>query len=89
MIEGDRRDTAISMNGAAFPPARSGEELEQMWFTLLTRTEEKLNAFSSKTPIDQARRMISNQCGQAAEQAGGVFRLSVPTGGGKTLSRLR
>ena len=89
VIEGDRRDTAISMNGAAFPPARSGEELEQMWFTLLTRTEEKLNAFSSKTPIDQARRMISNQCGQAAEQAGGVFRLSVPTGGGKTLSGLR
>ena len=89
VIEGDRRDTAISMNGAAFPPARSGEELEQMWFTLLTQTEEKLNTLPSKTPIDQARRTISNQCRQAAEQPGGVFRLNVPTGGGKTLSSLR
>ena len=77
------------MNGAAFPPARSGEELEQMWFTLLTQTEEKLNTLPSKTPIDQARRTISNQCRQAAEQPGGVFRLNVPTGGGKTLSSLR
>ena len=42
VIEGDRRDTAIFMNGAVFPPARSSEELEQLWSTLLTRTEEKL-----------------------------------------------
>ena len=60
-----------------------------MWFTLLTQTEEKLNTLPSKTPIDQARRTISNQCRQAAEQPGGVFRLNVPTGGGKTLSSLR
>lgn len=89
VIEGDRRDTAIFMNGAVFPPARSSEELEQLWSTLLTRTEEKLAALPSKTPIDQARNAISNQCRQAAEQPGGVLRLNVPTGGGKTLSGLR
>lgn len=89
VIEGDRRDTAIFMEGATFPPARSGEELEQLWSTLLTRMEEKLNTLPLKTPIDQARHTISSQCRQAAEQPGGVLRLNVPTGGGKTLSGLR
>lgn len=89
VIEGDRRDTEEFMSGAQFPPTRSGEDLNLLWSTLLTRAEEKLNALPSKTPIDQARRTISNQCRQAAEQPGGVLRLNVPTGGGKTLSGLR
>lgn len=89
VIEGDRRDTAIFMEGSIFPPARSGEEQEQLWSTLLTRMEEKLNTLPLKTPIDRARHAISSQCRQAAEQPGGVLRLNVPTGGGKTLSGLR
>lgn len=89
VIEGDRRDTAIFMESTIFPPARNGEELEQLWSTLLTRMETKLNTLPLKTPIDQARHTISSQCRQAAEQPGGVLRLNVPTGGGKTLSGLR
>ena len=89
VIEGDRRDTAIFMEDAIFPPARSGEEQEQLWSTLLTRMEGKLNTLPLKTPIDRARHTISSQCRQAAEQPGGVLRLNVPTGGGKTLSGLR
>lgn len=89
LIEGDRRDTAIFMNGTDFPPTRSKEELECLWSTLLSRAEEKLNALSQESPIDRARRMISEQCRQVAEKSGGVFRLNVPTGGGKTLSGLR
>ncbi len=89
VIEGDRRDTAIFMTDAAFPPVRSGEELEHLWGKLLERTEEKLAALPAETPIDQARRAISERCRQAAEQPGGVFRLNVPTGSGKTLSGLR
>jgi len=89
VIEGDRRDTAEFINGTQFPAPPGGEALERLWSDLLTKTEEKLNALPSKTPVDQARRKISNQCRQAAEQPGGVFRLHVPTGGGKTLSSLR
>lgn len=89
VIEGDRRDTAIFMTGSEFPPARNKEELEQLWSALLSRTEEKLEALPRETPIGQARQTISDRCKQAAEQPGGVFRLNVPTGGGKTLSSLR
>lgn len=89
VIEGDRRDTAMFMNGAVFPPTRSGEELEQLWSALLTRVEKRLNTLPRKSPIDRARREISDRCREAAERPSGVFRLNVPTGGGKTLSGLR
>ncbi len=89
VIEGDRRDTAAFMNGAEFPPKRSGEALQQMWGTCLRRVEEKLDTLPQTSPIDRARREISDICRQAAGRPGGVFRLNVPTGGGKTLSSLR
>lgn len=89
VIEGDRRDTAEFLNGAQFPAKRSGEALEKLWSTHLIQMEEKLDQLPRSLPIDRARRAISDQCRQAAEQPGGVFRLNVPTGGGKTLSSLR
>lgn len=89
VIEGDRRDTTIFMNGVAFPSSRGSKDLALLWFILLTRMEEKLDTLPQGFPIDHARRTISNQCRQAAEQSSGVFRLNVPTGGGKTLSGLR
>jgi len=89
VIEGDRRDTAEFMNGAQFPAKREGDELREMWGACLERMEKKLLEFPTESPIDWARRAISDQCRKAAEERGGVFRLNVPTGGGKTLSALR
>lgn len=89
VIEGDRRDTAEFMNEAQFPVKRSDEAMERLWTAHLHQMEEKLDQLPQDSPIDRARRAISDQCRQAAEQPGGIFRLNVPTGGGKTLSSLR
>lgn len=89
VIEGDRRDTAEFQNNRQFPAGYSGEELGQLWGTLLERVEKKLDSLPQDSPIDRARQAISDRCRQAAERPGGVFRLNVPTGGGKTLSGLR
>ena len=89
VMEGDRRDTAEFLNGTRFPARRGGEELEELWNAHLIRMEEKLDQLPQDSPIDRARRTISDQCRQAAERPSGVFRLNVPTGGGKTLSGLR
>ena len=77
------------MNGTQFPEKLNNETLEQLWSTHLKQMEDKLNQLPQNSPIDRARQAISDQCRQAAEASGGVFRLNVPTGGGKTLSSLR
>ena len=89
IIEGDRRDTAEFMDDLCFPEKRNAGELEQMWSECLTRVEQKISGLPQDSPVSRARQTISDQCRQAAEQAGGIFRLAVPTGGGKTLSALR
>ena len=85
VIEGDRRDTAEFMRDIRFPAPPD----RQLWLTLLTRLEEKLDQFPCVTPIDRARRQISGVCRAAADTLSGIIRLNVPTGGGKTLSALR
>lgn len=87
VIEGDRRDTAEFMNGSVFPDWP--QDMRTIWKDRLQFMEGMLAAFPKETPIDCARWDISDFCRDAAEKPGGVFRLNVPTGGGKTLSALR
>ena len=87
VIDGDREDTAnfITENRRPDTPAAS----RSLWEQLLLRVEEKLAQLPVNTPIQQARAQISQQCKESAEKPGGIYRLNVPTGGGKTLSSLR
>lgn len=59
------------------------------WETLIARLEEYLGTLESKRPIDLLRRDISNHCLDSASRGKGIFTLTVPTGGGKTLASLR
>ncbi len=86
VIEGDRRDTFEFMNDT-----RSHEygELSEIWENFLEHIESRLSKLDHDTPINAARRQISDQCRQFAAAPEGIYRLNVPTGGGKTLSCLR
>ncbi len=58
---------------------------------LLTRLRTYLSDFDKKadaTPVNQIRNDIQRRCSEMAAEKQGVFSLSVPTGGGKTLSSL-
>ncbi|WP_312049432.1 CRISPR-associated helicase Cas3', partial [Exiguobacterium profundum] len=44
---------------------------------------------SSDTPINLLRQQMSDQCREHAKQPSGIYTLSIPTGGGKTLASLR
>ncbi|MBQ8509387.1 MAG: CRISPR-associated helicase Cas3' [Clostridia bacterium] len=85
VIEGDRRDTAEFMDDVVFPPAAN----RTLWMTLLERVEKKIDTFPCDTQINRARRKISDTCRKFAAKQPGIYRLNVPTGGGKTLSSLR
>ena len=89
VIEGDRRDTAEFEQGNPFPESRGPEELRTLWETLSARVDGMLERLPHGTEVAKARRTISDRCRAFAEKPGGIYRLNVPTGAGKTLSSLR
>ena len=87
LIDADRIDTANFEHKkvAAYRP--QGEYVP--WQVLIERLEQKLSAFAPRHPIDNLRRKISEECLAAANRPRGIYTLTVPTGGGKTLASLR
>lgn len=59
------------------------------WEQMIQALEKHLARFKVRNDIDLYRRKISDQCQEKAGLPGGIFRLNVPTGGGKTLASLR
>lgn len=84
VMEGDRQDTRAFMAQKAIYKQERPD-----WETALRNLEKKLGSYPVHTPVNRIRAEISDRCAKAAKQPGGIIRLTVPTGGGKTLSSLR
>ncbi len=87
LIDADRTDTIDFENPRAAKKRLKGIYAE--WRVLIDRLEEHLQGFTSARSIDPIRRRISDQCRKSAVRDKGVYTLTVPTGGGKTLASLR
>lgn len=59
------------------------------WQSAIDKLEGKLAVFENRYPIDEIRRRISGDCLKRAVDSQGIYTLTVPTGGGKTLASLR
>lgn len=59
------------------------------WADKAQSLEEKITSFTKETEINIIRSIISDYCFEASFRPKGIYRLRVPTGGGKTLSSLR
>ena len=85
LVDADFLDTEQFMSPetyaarAAFEPLAS---LESRFFALLDQKQAK----AEKTEVNAIRSEIRRHCEDAAKQNPGFFSLTVPTGGGKTLS---
>ena len=86
VIYADRMDTIEYMYGLSHPNESISTEF---WHTQLLYLEKKLMEGKKDTLINRQRQAISDQCKQFAMNGNGIYRLSVPTGAGKTLSTLR
>lgn len=87
LIDADRLDTAIFEKPKANRYRPHGEYAD--WQTLADRLECHLDGLAPRHPIDEVRRDIAQHCLDAAHRGRGIYTLSVPTGGGKTLASLR
>lgn len=82
LIDADRTDTArfYGTDNASCNPD---------WNNAVHRIESRVSAFPVSRKIDNARKAFSDACADAAGRKPGIYRLNLPTGGGKTLSSLR
>lgn len=85
LVDADFLDTEAFMDperAALRPDASSLVELSGLYFAKLDKKQQS----AADTPVNRIRAEIRNACEQAADLPLGLFSLTVPTGGGKTLS---
>ena len=85
LVDADYTDTGAFMGGSSYPPA-SSSSMEELWRRLETYVS---GWFPPKGALNMQRCVILEQCISAGAQYGpGLFTLTVPTGGGKTVASL-
>lgn len=92
LIDSDWTDTACFCTGDSHPERISEERTQKIWKEAITHFEyymKHLTDSVGESPLDVYRNEISNFCLKAAGQENRLYRLTVPTGAGKTFSSLR
>lgn len=90
LIDADHTDTA-NFESQEYNNLRNNNAYP-VWETLIERFNEYLNKLTSRNTnkhVDDIRKKISEECYKKSDGPVGVYTLTVPTGGGKTLSSLR
>lgn len=93
LIDSDWSDTARFFQGSPLPERTSAEKIHQIWKQSVEYFERYLYEQVQKNPengnlLNNYRQEISELCKLAAETNQSLYRLTVPTGAGKTLSSL-
>ena len=87
LIDADRTNT-IKFERPNTITAFQSEDMPD-WVKLIERLENHLASLKKDKKIDAIRTEVSMHCLKAADREKGIFTLTVPTGGGKTLSSMR
>ncbi|MBO5525889.1 MAG: CRISPR-associated helicase Cas3' [Clostridia bacterium] len=91
LVDADYSDTSSFMNEKTSEDF-SYEETRHIFERMQRHTEgviKKLEEESEHNQINEVRRQISLACKEKGNMEGGIYRLSVPTGAGKTLASFR
>lgn len=94
LIDSDWTDTACFSEDIPLPVRLSVEKVQVIWKQSVEYFEKYLSSEVKKNPkncstLNEYRQEISDLCREASKQKRNLYRLTVPTGAGKTLSSLR
>jgi CRISPR-associated endonuclease/helicase Cas3 len=90
LIDADRTNTRMfEENELVEQEFNSNTFFSESYAALMKKIASYNNAEDADHPINQLRREMSNQCEDFASNPSGIYTLSIPTGGGKTLASLR
>lgn len=88
LIDADRLDTANFCNLGSVNLRKNGTFAP--WSFFLGKLNKKIKEFDKQSSqISKTRSTISDECFAASARPQGIFTLTVPTGGGKTLASMR
>lgn len=88
LVEADRSDTASFMDGRARDELEPGEATA-IWDLCRENIEARIGGFTIDLEINKARSQLSDECLAFSQKEPGIYKLYIPTGGGKTLASLR
>ena len=88
VVEADRQDAA-SFEEEEEPENKEVNKNAPQWSLLCRKLELSLKSKPRGDNISALRKQVADQCLKFAECKTGIYRLSVPTGGAKTLSSMR
>lgn len=94
LIDGDWTDTACFFQNIPLTKRISIDETQKIWQECTDNFEKYMEQMIRNNPangnlLNDFRQEISDSCRKAAETDCNLYRLTVPTGAGKTLSSLR
>jgi CRISPR-associated endonuclease/helicase Cas3 len=87
LVDADFLDTEAFLSPQDAGARVAGPDISRLC-TSLERYLKGLRAKSKKTPLNQQRNLILDACQDSAKEPPGIYSLTVPTGGGKTISSL-
>jgi len=91
LIDADRTNTRLFEENKPSEPER--DRSSELFATYYRKLMDKIDSFKAEedaqSPINRLRREMSDRCEEYAKNPSGIYSLSIPTGGGKTLASLR
>jgi CRISPR-associated endonuclease/helicase Cas3 len=88
LVDADYLDTEAHFAPEPAQVRKGWPEIPELWTRFVKNQESFLATRDADTPTNRVRREVYESCLRAAEGPPGVWRLTVPTGGGKTRSGL-